>query len=115
MVQDYFPEMLALDRPKFPSIEELGAALGQIRVQPVEFPADCVDGFLGAYWCRPHAYLDASVRAGMSPFSRVSDVEARIAQLRSDLASGAWARKHGKLLAMESLDIGYRLVTAELG
>ena len=51
----------------------------------------------------------------MSPFSRVSDVEARIAQLRSDLASGAWERKHGKLLAMDSLDIGYRLVTAELG
>lgn len=114
LVQDYFPEMLALDRPTFPTIEELGATLGRISVQPVQIPADCVDGFLGAYWRRPHAYLDASVRAGMSPFSRVPNVEARIAQLRSDLASGAWERKHGKLLARDSLDIGYRLVTAEL-
>ena len=115
LVQDYFPEMLVLDRSKFPSVEELGATFGRIRIQPVEIPADCVDGFLGAYWRRPHAYLNASVRAGMSPFSRVSDVvEARIAQLRSDLASGAWERKHGKLLAMDSLDIGYRLVTAQL-
>ena len=114
LVQDYFPEMLALDRPKFPIIEELGATLGRISVQAVQIPADCVDGFLGAYWRRPHAYLDASVRAGMSPFSCASDVEARIAQIRSDLASGAWERKHGKLLARDSLDIGYRLVTAEL-
>jgi len=71
LVQDYFPEMLALDRPKFPTIEELGATLGRNCVQSVEIPADCVDGFLGAYWRRPHAYLDASVRAGMSPFARV--------------------------------------------
>jgi hypothetical protein len=60
-------------------------------------------------------FVDASVRAGTSPFSRVSDVEVRITLLRSDLASGAWERRHGKLLARESIDISYRLVTVELG
>jgi hypothetical protein len=41
-------------------------------------------------------------------------VSSRIAQLRSDLASGAWEHKHGKLMARGGLDIGYRLITAEL-
>jgi hypothetical protein len=106
--------MLEVDRHLFASIEELAAVLGRISVQAVPIPADCTDGFLGAYWRRPGAYLDASVRAAMSPFSRVSDVESRIAQLRSDLASGAWERAHRTLLCADSLDIGYRLVTAEL-
>jgi SAM-dependent methyltransferase len=114
LVQDYFPEMLELDRPIFPTIGELGAMLGRISVQTIPIPEDCMDGFLGAYWRRPNAYLDASVRAGMSPFSRVSDVESRIAQLRNDLASGVWERRHRTLLGAHSLDIGYRLITAEL-
>jgi SAM-dependent methyltransferase len=114
LVQDYFPEMLEVDRPIFPAIEELGATLGHISVQAVPIPADCTDGFLGAYWRRPSAYLDASFRAAMSPFARVSDVESRIAQLRNDLASGAWERTHRTLLGADSLDIGYRLVTAEM-
>ena len=114
LVQDYFPEILELDRPIFPAIEELGATLGPVSVQVVPIPADCMDGFLGAYWRRPYAYLDASVRAGMSPFARVFDVESRIAQLRNDLTSGVWERRHRALLGAHSLDIGYRLVTAEL-
>jgi SAM-dependent methyltransferase len=114
LVQDYFPEMLAHDRPLFPTMESLGAALGPISVQATPIPWDCTDGFLGAYWRRPDAYLDASVRAGMSPFSRVSDSGSRIKRLRSDLASGRWARRHGDLLGLQSVDMGYRLVTAEL-
>ena len=32
---------------------------------PVLVPHDCVDGFLGAFWRRPEAYLDPAVRAGV--------------------------------------------------
>ena len=36
------------------------------------------DGVLGAYWCRPEAYLDENVRRGMSVWARVGpDVERR--------------------------------------
>ena len=48
-------------------------ALGGIRVEPVPVPADCRDGFFAAYWARPEAYLDPTVRAGISccaPISR---------------------------------------------
>jgi len=39
-------------------------------------------------------------------------VEAAVAALRADLASGAWAARHVDLLEREELDLGYRLVIA---
>src|SRR2546428_1156952 len=59
LVDDYFPEIVEIDRPIFPSIEEFSRALGRVDVHTLPIPHDCVDGFLGAYWRRPHAYLDA--------------------------------------------------------
>lgn len=113
LVQEYFPELLAFDRSVFPSMGEVRNALGHISVQPLPIAADCIDGFLGAYWRRPRAYLETTVRSGMSSFSRIAEVESRLEELRKDLTSGAWERKHRQLLAADALDIGYRLVTAE--
>ena len=112
LTKEYFPELLALDRSIFPSMEDLRHHLGSIQVQPVAIPADCVDGFLGAYWQRPEAYLSDQVRSGMSSFSRITNLADRLEQLQKDLASGCWHRTHGKLQAQESCDLGYRLVTA---
>ena len=77
-------------------------------------PADCTDGFFGAFWRRPEAYLDARVRAGISVFARIppADVEACVRALRDDLASGAWHERHADLLEREELDLGYRLLVA---
>lgn len=114
LVQEYFPELLVLDRRIFPTMADMRAVLGRISVQPVPIPADCVDGFLGAYWRRPHAYLDEAIRSGMSSFSRTSAAQAPIEELRRDLLSGAWEREHQHLLDAPELDIGYRLITATL-
>jgi hypothetical protein len=35
-------------------------------------------------------------------------------RLREDLASGEWQRRYGYLLRLRELDIGYRLIIAEL-
>src|SRR5262249_5997 len=70
LVEDYFPEIVDIDRKIFPTIEDYGRALGRVGVQSFPIPHDCVDGFLGAYWRRPHAYLDASVRAAISAFTK---------------------------------------------
>ena len=113
LVRDYFPDLLALDRQLFPSLRTIVAALGPVSSEPVPIPADCLDGFLGAFWRRPEAYLDPAVRAGMSSFARVSNVEARLESLAADLHSGAWERRHGALLERGELDIGYRLVVAQ--
>jgi len=117
LVQEYFPEFMERDRRQFPGLHEYAEAFGagaRVRIATVPVPRDCVDGFLGAYWARPEAYLDPAVRAGISSFA-LPGIEAGLERLRSDLASGAWHARHGSLLAEDALDIGYRLVVAELG
>ena len=112
LVQDYFPEIIATDRTIFPLMEDIRSIVGSISVLPVPIPADCVDGFFGAYWQRPAEYLKESVRSGMSSFARMQDVAARVGALQKDIENGSWQRRHGKLLKQDALDIGYRLVTA---
>jgi len=110
LVRDYFPEVLSVDRRIFPSVEALTSELGRVRVEPVAVPHDCTDGFLGAYWRRPHAYLRPSVRRAISTFARARGVDAGIRRLRADLNSGEWQRRNSSILGLDSLDLGYRLI-----
>ena len=114
LLDDYFPQIGDVDRPNFPSLEDFRRALGSVEVHPLPIPHDCVDGFLGAYWRRPHAYLDAGVRSAISTFAKLqtSDVESGVERLRRDLADGTWARRHGDLLNRSEIDLGYRIVIA---
>ena len=109
---DYFPKILELDATTMPAISTIEHHLGGARVIDVPVPHDCHDGFLGAYWRRPHAYLDDDARAAISVFSRIGDLEPGLARLRSDIDSGEWRRRYGALIDRESLDLGYRLVVA---
>lgn len=116
LLRDYFPDFVVADRQAFPPMSAYTEAFGpraQVEVAAVPIPRDCVDGMLGAYWARPAAYLDAAVRAGMSSFTRPG-TEAGLAQLHSDLATGVWQARHGHLLAADAMDVGYRLVVAQL-
>jgi SAM-dependent methyltransferase len=114
LVDDYFRELVEIDRRIFPTIEDFRRALGRIEVHPLPIPHDCVDGFLGAYWRRPHAYLDAGVRSAISTFAKVSagEMESGLQRLRRDLDDGTWTRRHGHLLDREEVDLGYRVVIA---
>ncbi len=112
LVQDYFPEILAMDRAIFPSLGAIEAVLGPLEIQPLPIPADCLDGFLGAYWRRPAAYLDAGVRCAISCFARMNETVPGLERLAGDLAAGTWEDRHRDLSALAELDIGYRLVVA---
>jgi len=114
LVDDYFPEIVELDRRIFPTIEDFRRAFGRIEVRSFPVPHDCIDGFLGAYWRRPHAYLDPSVRAAISGFAKAepSRVEAGVEHLRRDLADGTWERRHARLFELGELELGYRIVVA---
>jgi SAM-dependent methyltransferase len=112
LTDDYFPEILDIDRPIFPSLDEFTRVLGRVQVHDIAIPHDCVDGFLGAYWRRPHAYLDAGLRGAISTFSKLRTIEPGLDRLRRDLDNGAWHRRHGALLTRTELDLGYRLVVA---
>ncbi|MEO8601227.1 MAG: class I SAM-dependent methyltransferase [bacterium] len=112
--RDYLPEGIAADVAAWPTLEETVAAPPGAAVHVVPIPRDCFDGFYCAYWARPAAYLDADVRRGMSIFARVADaaVARAVAQLRDDLASGAWQARYPDLQTTAARDLGYRLVVA---
>ena len=115
LTAEYFPEMLDLDVSRFPTMDTLRRCLGPGRVTAVPIPHDCQDGFLGAYWRRPEAYLDPIVRGGISSFAQLGPerVQNGLMRLADDLGSGRWAARHGALRDQDSLDLGYRLVIAE--
>jgi SAM-dependent methyltransferase len=113
LIEDYFPEIAEIDRRICPSMEMLKDTLRDIKVHPLFVPHDCIDGFLGAYWRRPHAYLDAGVRSAISTFSKLEHVEDGLARLRSDLDNGTWERRYQHLLHQSTCDLGYRLVIAD--
>jgi SAM-dependent methyltransferase len=108
-------DYLTTFRPGGMAIEEIASHLGARRIEAVPIPADCRDGFLNAYWRRPHAYLEQRVRDGISVFRLLppGDVEAAIAALRADLESGAWERRNADILSRDELDLGYRLIVAD--
>jgi len=112
LTRDYLPDLpdLLVGRP---SLTELARAIGA-RVEPVPIPWDCADGFFEAYWRRPEAYLDESVRRGISVWARVGpDAEQRAVQrLRDDLASGRWASRNRDLLDLDAAELGLRLLIA---
>jgi SAM-dependent methyltransferase len=112
LTREYFPEILRIDRRIFPSLETFRQAWGRISVHPVLVPHDCTDGFLGAYWRRPHAYLSPQVRASISTFDKLTDAAGGLAALQRDLATGAWEQRHRDLLTQRAMDLGYRLVVA---
>ena len=88
---EYFPECLSLPLEiKSPSIEDVRVHLDVQSIVPVPVPADCIDGFAGAYWRRPEWYLDPSVRAGISSLAQLPPVVAErcVQKLRQDLESG---------------------------
>lgn len=117
LLRDYLPRLARMDRARFPSLEEQSAALDEhVRIEQVPIPHDCDDGFLGAYWRRPRAYLDEAVRTGISSFHLpgARQVLDGLDDLAEDIEDGSWHERYWKLLELEHIDLGYRLLIAEL-
>jgi SAM-dependent methyltransferase len=110
LIDDYFPDIAASEKHAFPSLEHVASHFADVEVRVVPVPHDCSDGFIGAYWRRPLQYLDDGTRAAISSFSRITDVEPRLARLEADVASGRWAARNAALLELRELDLGYRLL-----
>jgi SAM-dependent methyltransferase len=113
---DFLAEGIAIERPRFPDIADVAAALGgATRVERVPTPGDCLDGFFEAFWRRPEALLDQSVRSAQSMWAMLEPgVEQRIVdRLSAALESGAWDAAHGHLRRRERYDGALRLVISE--
>lgn len=114
--QDFLAEGLAVERPRFPAIEDVASALGgRTRVERIPTPGDCVDGFFEAFWRRPEALLDSAVRGAQSMWAMLGPgVEERIVtRLSAALRSGAWDAEHGHLRRQDNYDGALRLVISE--
>jgi SAM-dependent methyltransferase len=117
LLDEYLPEVGAFVRCGEPGSDTIAEAIGADRVIPLLVPRDMEDGVLGAYWCRPAAYLDAGVRANASGLALAEPavVDRGIRALQADLESGAWHQRHADLLGADTVDLGYRLVVANPG
>ncbi|WBB64149.1 methyltransferase domain-containing protein [Streptomyces sp. WMMC500] len=115
LVREYLPEAADFDDTRATPVDRLAALLGGARVEPVPVPHDCTDGFAAAYWRRPHAYLDPRVRAAISLLAQTGEAALApgLAALAADLSTGRWQHRHAGLLPRDSLDAGYRLLTAD--
>jgi SAM-dependent methyltransferase len=112
-LRDYLPALWAVDRRKFPEPSAIASFFSGGRVDPFPIPADCTDGFLGAYWRRPSAYLSPDIRASISSMAS-GDGALGLDQLAADLSSGHWRTKYESILAREELDVGYRLIACDV-
>ena len=111
----YFPATARLEASRETPLDQLVQGLGgQSDVIPVPIPADCADGFNAAYWSRPRAYLDPQVWRPMSALALIPDADRAdgMRRLRADLDSREWDRRWGHLLALDELDLGYRVLVA---
>jgi SAM-dependent methyltransferase len=113
---DFLRDGVEIERRRFPPLAEIAAVLGgRARIESIPTPADCADGFFEAFWNRPEALLDPSIRASQSiwPLLDPGGEERIVARLRAALESGAWDAEHGHLRAMDSYDGALRLVVSE--
>ena len=119
-LQDYVPEVGEATRvlePGYRTVAEgIGAADGDVEVIPLLVPRDMRDGVLGAYWCRPRP--TSTRRCG--PTARGWRWPTRRSWL------GAWphwrptwpaGRGNGVMATwptLDAIDLGYRLVVADV-
>jgi SAM-dependent methyltransferase len=114
LVRDYLPE--AADREShLATLATVTTHLPAPEIETLPVPADCTDGVFGAYWRRPHAYLDPTVRGAISGLALLDRklVSAAMERLRTDIESGHWYTRYSGLTDSCEIDLGYRLVIAE--
>jgi SAM-dependent methyltransferase len=119
LVTEYFPRALEIHAEAMLPIEEQAAMLegaATVSVEAVPVPNGCTDLFFCALWDRPELHLDPDVRQGSSVWHAMDgeEVAAGLTALRADLESGRWDRRHGRLREAPELDVGLRLLVAEL-
>ena len=117
LIREYLPCIRDLDRRRAPAIADIVSALGESQIISVPIPHDCIDGFHGAFWRRPEAYLDPRIRSGISTYAALPPDERGegLRRLAADIQSGAWEDRHRNLFDVDELDLGYRLIVAGPG
>lgn len=112
----YFPELIAIEKARYPSIDFISRALGgKITVQEIPVPLDCSDGFQEAFYGRPEAFLDHKIRQAQSAWGFLAPgLEAQLAaRLATELRSGEWDKKYGHFRTQATFTGALRLIIAQ--
>ena len=116
-LDDYAPEVIAVEARRYPRIEGIAAALGdRTEIIPVPIPLDCTDGFGEAYYGRPECLLDPSARRACSAWSFVdASVEPRfVNELGRDLQNGRWDAEYGHLRQQAHFEGSLKLIISRM-
>jgi len=114
---EYFPELLEVERKRFPKIETITQVLGGTsEVEKIAIPSDCVDGFIEAFYARPEALLDKDIRRSQSSWDFLDKgmEEVLVKRLSDDLASGGWDKKYGAHRCMPYFEGSLTLIVTKI-
>ena len=112
---NYFPELIEVERQRYPKIEFILEILGgNCEVIEIPVPLDCTDGFQEAFYGRPEAFLEKEVRLSQSAWGFLPNgvEEKYVAALAVDLQSGAWDKKYGAFRTQPTFTCALRLIIA---
>jgi len=111
----YFPELVAVEKARFPTIDFIKNSLGgHCKVIPVPIPLDCKDGFQEAFYGRPEAFLEPQIRMSQSAWGFIPEdqQEEMVARLRTDLQNGSWDKKYGHFRTQEFFTGALKLIVS---
>jgi SAM-dependent methyltransferase len=111
----YFPELIEVEKTRYPKIERITAALGD-NCQVIKIPVTlhCTDGFQEAFYGRPEMFLLPEVRKSQSAwgFLKPGEEDLLVKRLETELLSGEWDKKYGHLRTQPEYTAALRLIVA---
>lgn len=114
-LNDYAPEMIAVEARRYPRMSAIVEGLGgDADILAVPIPLTCVDGFGEAYYGRPERLLEPGARLANSAWSFVdkSVGDRFVADLGRDLANGTWDKRYRALRSQPFFEGSLRLIVA---
>ncbi len=114
---NYFPELIEIERQRYPKLERIIKAIGgKSEVIKIPIPLDCVDGFQEAFYGRPEAFLEKSVRIAQSAWGFLPPglEEKYVNALAEDLISGEWDKKFGYFRKQVTFTGALRLIVISI-
>jgi len=112
----YFPELIAVEKARYPKIPFIRETLGgNTEVIPVPIPLDCTDGFQEAFYGRPEAFLQKEVRLSQSAWGFLPEglEQQLVKRLEDELNSGEWDKKYGHFRAQPFFTGALRLIVSK--
>jgi hypothetical protein len=112
-LDDYAPEVTAVEVARFPKISRILDVMGgRASVRTIPIPLNCRDGFNEAYYGRPEKLLDKEARLACSSWSFLdaATVDRFEEHLCADLSSGAWDARHGHLRKQPSFEGSLKII-----